>query len=175
MEQPAGNKITGNPSSHPALSVKWVEDFPDILSIATKPINCVSHQKRSGDRSHHRNGRLQGNPDITPIDGKERQRHCNHRMRDHRLARLSHPRLHAGCRTHLYLDGRIETGNSDPGTLQDKRLSLAPDGKSGMAPAKQGVPNAERQRQHDPPAGGNTTRWKRHGNWPLSASNIMSC
>lgn len=30
MEQPAGNKITGNPSSHPALSVKWVEDFPDI-------------------------------------------------------------------------------------------------------------------------------------------------
>ena len=30
MEQPAGNKITGNPSSHPALSVKWMEDFPDI-------------------------------------------------------------------------------------------------------------------------------------------------
>ena len=55
-------------------------------------------------------------------------------------------------RTYISTD-ELKREIDDPGTLQDKRLSLAPDGKSGMAPAKQGVPNAERQRQHDPPAG----------------------
>lgn len=122
MEQPAGNKITGNPSSHPALSVKWVEDFPDIplnrneaykLRVTSKGVEIEAITETGVYRA------IQTLRQLTEKKGNG-------------IAIT-------GCEITDWPAFRIR------GFMQDV---------------------ASR---------GNTTRWKRHGNWPLSASNIMSC
>ena len=47
---------------------------------------------------------------------------------------------------------------------------------SGMAPASKVFPMLNDSVQHRTAEAGEILHtWKRHGNWPLSASNIMSC
>ncbi len=103
-------------------------------------------QKRRENSRRGRRRRAQRAKNPRAHDCRRRSRIARRsRVQNSGLARVSDARIHDGLRTQFYPARRLEKNRRVLRGIQNQYFPLAPDGKSRLAPRKQGVPATQRK------------------------------